>query len=379
MSSLYARWMCDWETRLTSVDNNRVVRPLEWGIEWTRDWPCRNGFLPHQTPPYQTHEECERYLLEYNARAVAASDEFFAHQTPSDFRLERREVQVFSTREVLDPALEKKIHGSYAEFLRFTSPVRTPYSENNLANARWFPAKGKSAVVLLPHWNSDALNYNALCRILNRLGISVLRLSMPYHDIRRPAEIRRADYAVSANIGRTMDACRQAVLDIRCCLDWLQLQGYDRLGITGTSLGSCYAFLAAAHDSRIQVAAFNHASTYVADVVWHGQSTRHIRQGLEQQLDIDRLRALWTAVSPMSYFRQFARWRRKSLIVYAKYDLTFLPEFSRQVVDEFERRNLDHKVAVLPCGHYSMGETPYKYIDGWYLASFLGRALKSGI
>ena len=371
MPSLFARWMYDWETRLTSVDNNRVVRPLEWGIEWTREWPCRNGFLPAQT-----HEQCEHYMREYNLRAVAASDEFFAHRTPSDSRLETREVQVFSTREIPDPVLEKKVRGTYAEFLRFTSAVHTPYPENNLANARWFPAKGKSAVVLLPHWNSDALNYNALCRILNRLGISVLRLSMPYHDIRRPAEIRRADYAVSANIGRTMDACRQAVLDIRCCLDWLEEQGYECLGITGTSLGSCYAFLAAAHDSRIQVAAFNHASTYVADVVWHGQSTRHIRQGLEPRLDIDRLRALWTAVSPMSYFKQFARWKRKSLIVYAKYDLTFLPEFSRQVVAEFERYGLDHKVAVLPCGHYSMGEAPYKYLDGWHLASFLGRAFK---
>jgi len=372
MPSLYARWMHDWETRLTSVDNNRVVRPLEWGIEWTRDWPCRNGFLPHQTD-----DQCERYLREYNLRAVAASDEFFAHKTPSDFRLEKREVQVFSTREIPEPHLEKKVGGTYAEFLRFTSPVHTPYAENNLANARWFPAKGKSAVVLLPHWNSDALHYNSLCRIFNRLGISVLRLSMPYHDIRRPAEIRRADYAVSANIGRTMDACRQAVLDIRCCLDWLEQQGYESLGTVGTSLGSCYAFLAAAHDSRIKVAAFNHASTYVADVVWHGQSTRHIREGLEQHMDIDRLRALWTAVSPMSYFKQFARWKRKSLIVYAKYDLTFLPEFSKQVVAEFERYKLDHKVAVLPCGHYSMGEAPYKYIDGWHLGSFLGRAFKS--
>ena len=372
MPSLYARWMHDWETRLTSVDNNRVVRPLEWGIEWTRDWPCRNGFLPHQTD-----EQCERYIREYNLRAVAVSDEFFAHKTPSDFRLEKREVQVFSTREVPEPHLEKRVSGTYADFLRFTSPVRTPYPENNLANARWFPAKGKSAVVLLPHWNSDALHYNSLARIFNRLGISVLRLSMPYHDIRRPAEIRRADYAVSANIGRTMDACRQAVLDIRCCLDWLQQRGYERLGTVGTSLGSCYAFLAAAHDSRVQVAAFNHASTYVADVVWHGQSTRHIRQGLEPHMDIDRLRALWTAVSPMSYFKQFARWPRKSLIVYAKYDLTFLPKFSKQVVAEFERYNLEHKVAVLPCGHYSMGETPYKYLDGWHLASFLGKAFKT--
>jgi len=74
MPSLYARWMYDWETRLTSVDNNRVIRPLEWGIEWTREWPCRNGFLSHQTP---NDGECERYLLEYNARAITASDEFF--------------------------------------------------------------------------------------------------------------------------------------------------------------------------------------------------------------------------------------------------------------------------------------------------------------
>ena len=372
MPSAYARWMYDWETRLNSVDKNRVVRPLDWGIEWTREWPCRNGFLPTQTD-----EQREHYIREYNARAVAASDDFFSYQTPSDFRLEHREDQVFSTREFPEPKLEKQVRGTYADFLRFTSPAPTPYPENNLANARWFPAAGKSAVVLLPHWNSDALNYNELCRIFNRLKISVLRLSMPYHDIRRPAEIRRADYAVSANIGRTIDACRQGVLDVRCCLDWLEQQGYEKLGIVGTSLGSCYAFLAAAHDPRIKVAAFNHASTYFADVVWHGQSTRHIREGLEGQIDLERLRALWAAISPISYFKQFARWPKKSLVIYAKYDMTFLPEFSRQVVEEFQAHNIDHRVAVLPCGHYSTGEAPYKYIDGWYLASFLGRAFKN--
>jgi dienelactone hydrolase len=199
---------------------------------------------------------------------------------------------------------------------------------------------------------------------------------MPYHDIRRPAEIRRADYAVSANIARTLDAGRQGVIDVRCCLDWLERRGYKRLGIVGTSLGSCYAFLAAAHDQRIQVAAFNHASTYFADVVWHGQSTRHIRQALDSEIDLNRLRELWAAISPMSYFAQFARWPKKSLVVYAKYDLTFLPEFSRQVLAEFRRYGLDPQVAALPCGHYSTGEAPYKYIDGYYLASFLGRSFR---
>ena len=369
MPSRYAQWMYDWEHRLTSVDDNRVVRPLEWGVEWTRDWPCRNGYRPGHAP-----DNPEKFILDYNRRIVAASDEFYSYVRPTDFRLETREVKVFSTRAVPDLKLEAKVKGTFGEFLRFTSPVKTPYPENNLVNARWFPARGRRAIVLLPHWNADAIAYVSLCRVLNLMGIAVLRLTMPYHDIRMPAEISRADYAVSANIGRTLDAVRQGVVDIRSCLDWLEQQGYSQLGIVGTSLGSCYAFIAAAHEPRIRVAAFNHASTYVADVVWHGQSTRHIRQGIEQQIDLERLRQAWLAVSPMSYFKQFARWPRKSLIIYAKYDLTFLPELSHQVVEEFERHGLDHKVAVLPCGHYTTGETPYKYMDGWHLASFLRTA-----
>src|SRR5882757_374545 len=342
MPSRYAQWMYDWEHRLTSVDNNRVVRPLEWGVEWARDWPCRNGFRPGQTPA-TAQENPEKFILDYNRRIVAASDEFYSYIKPTDFRLETREVQVFSTREVPDRKLEAKVKGTFGEFLRFTSPVKTPYPENNLVNARWFPARGRRAIVLLPHWNADAIAYVSRCRVLNMLGVSVLRLSMPYHDIRMPAEISRADYAVSANIGRTLDAVRQGVVDVRCCLDWLDQQGYSKLGIVGTSLGSCYAFIAAAHDPRIRVAAFNHASTYVADVVWRGQSTRHISKALETEIDLDRLRQMWLAVSPMSYFDRFSRSPRKSLIIYAKYDLTFPPDLSRQVVDEFVRHELDYK------------------------------------
>lgn len=369
MPSRYAQWMYDWEHRLTSVDNNRVVRPLEWGVEWARDWPCRNGWRPGQEP-----DDPEKFFHDFNRRIVADSDQFYSYTRPTDFRLETREVKVFSTREVPDPKLEEKVKGTSAEFLRFTSPVRTPYPENNLVNVRWFPARGRRAVVLLPHWNADAIAYNSFCRVLNLLGIAVLRMSMPYHDIRMPAETRRADYAVSANIGRTLDALRQGVSDIRSCFDWLEQQGYTKLGILGTSLGSCYAFIAAAHDPRVRAAVFNHASTYVADVVWHGQSTRHIRQGIEQQIGLEELRQSWLAVSPMSYFDKFARWPKKSLIIYAKYDLTFLPELSRNAVDEFARHGLDYKVVVLPCGHYTTGETPFKYMDGWQMASFLRTA-----
>ena len=356
--------MHDWEYRLTTRDTNRVVRPLEWGMEWTRAWPCVNGnFVGAARDP-------ERYLAGLNREIVANSVEFYSYRTPSDFRLERVPNAMFAKRTEknwnvpagdIGPHSKGNAQGRLC--LRFTSPVETPEAVNNVVTAQWFPARGRRAVIVMPQWNADGDSHNGLCRIFNFLGISALRLSMPYHDVRMPAELERADFAVSSNLGRTIDATRQAVVDVRACVDWLESQGYTKIGIMGTSLGSCYAFIAAAHEPRITAAAYNHASTYFGDVVWTGQSTRHIRAGLEKELTQDRLRELWLGISPMSYFDQYERAARKSLVIYATYDLTFLPEFSMRVVEEFERRKLDFETSILLCGHYTTGETPYKFLD----------------
>ena len=395
----YADWMYRWETKLTSLDANRVVRPLEWGLEWIEPF-----LREHKLADAELHRAYsgdaagqENAMRRINEILIRHSDEFFGYERPADFRLERRYPQLFPTNvrpETLahDAELRRKAENGeleHAQYLRFTSPERTPYPENDLVNARWFPApahkdpaRPRQAIVVLPQWNADAFSHNALCAVFNRTGVSALRLSKPYHDIRRPTELERSDYAVSANIGRTLSACRQAVIDIRCCIDWLEEQGYEHFGVLGTSLGSCYAFLASAHDKRIRVNAFNHASTSFGDVVWAGQSTRHIRQGLEDAgLTQERLRALWSSISPISYYDKFASRSaggpdKKVLLVYAEYDLTFPREYSLQVVDAFRRHGVNFEPRVLPCGHYTTGETPYKYIDGWYLGSFVHRAFK---
>jgi dienelactone hydrolase len=391
--------MYEWETRLTTRDENRVVRPLEWGIDWIEPFLAEHRLGAAELRQAATSDDAaaEEAFTRINEILIGKSEEFFGYEKPTDFRLEDRFPQLFPTNvrpETLaqDAALKQRAENGEierAQFLRFTSPERTPYPENDLVNARWFPApahkdpaRPRQAIVVLPQWNADAFSHNALCHIFNRMGISALRLSKPYHDIRRPSELERSDYAVSANIGRTLSACRQAVVDIRCCIDWLEDQGYEHFGVLGTSLGSCYAFLASAHDKRIRVNAFNHASTAFGDVVWAGQSTRHIRAGLEEAgLTQERLRNLWAAVSPVRYYGKFAGKaaggpQKKVLVVYADYDLTFPREYSVQVVDAFQRHGVNFETRVLPCGHYTTGETPYKYMDGWFLGSFVYRAYK---
>ena len=344
MKALYGRWMRERESRLCFRATDRIVRPFDWGLEWAGNWPVtrrieRNGHDP------------EAWLRVLNHAAMQTSDAFYCYDSPRDYRLEDG-------------------------FLRFTSAAATPYRENNTVHAKWFPAENsRAAVVVLPHWNASLGQHQALCRAIRAIGISTLRISLPYHDLRMPGELRRADYAVSSNIGRTMDATRQAIVDVRSCYDWLEQQGYSRLGIVGTSLGSCYAFLASAHDARITVNVFNHCSSYFADVVWTGLSTQHIRQGMEGSIDLERLRDVWMAISPANYMEQYARWPKKSKFIYASYDTTFLPELSRGIIERIRGTGIDNDVVVLPCGHYTLGEAPWKFLDGWHICTFLRKWL----
>lgn len=390
-SKWYARWMYAWETALTTRDENRVVRPVEWGFEWLDDVLRAQGAggAAHVSLDAARAEEQMGAVNEF---IVRNSDEFFSYEPPTDYRIETRLPALFPTNvrpetlahdaKLKTMAAEGKLET--AEFLRFTSPVRTPYPENDLVNARWYSApaekqvgKPKQAMIVMPQWNADAFSHNALCSLFNRFGISALRLSKPYHDIRRPAELERSDYAVSSNIGRTIAACRQAVVDIRCCLDWLEARGYEQFGILGTSLGSCYAFIASAHDPRLRVNAFNHASTSFGDVVWTGQSTRHIRKAFEDAgMTQEVLQKQWSSISPVSYMERFAALPKRVLVVHATYDLTFIREYSLQVIRRFAELGVDFVSRVLPCGHYTTGETPYKFLDGWYLGSFVYNAFK---
>jgi dienelactone hydrolase len=335
------------ELRHARRDTNRIVRPFEWGAEFIRERVA--GFDP-------------RHLFrEHTAAVMRESEEFYRLPPVTDYRLD-------------------------GEHLSWTSAVETPSAENNTVRARFFPALARGrkacerrpAVLILPHWNAPAESYVDLCRLLNRLGITALRLTLPYHDARRPRELERADHLVSSNVGRTIQSVRQAVLDARAAVRWLALhKGFGPIGITGTSIGSCTAFLAFAHDDAIDVGVFNHVSGFFADVVWRGLSTEHVRAGFADHVSLDELREFWLPISPAPFVPRLLKMRvRPMRFIAARYDLTFPVDLSRDVIAETRRHRLPLDVAWLPCGHYTSGEAPWKYLDGWKIASFFRKHLR---
>jgi len=332
-----------WERHLASVSKDRVVRPFEWGL----DWLPHNGHRPGAAPA--------EVIGDWVAEAMADTDRFFTPGPTEHYRL------------------------SEANVLTFPSALETPHPANNTVVCRYFPASpaatgaSRAAVLVLPQWNADRGGHIGLCKLLAWNGMSALRLSLPYHDERMPAELTRADYIVSSNVARTLQVCRQAVLDARRAIAWLAAQGYDRIGILGTSLGSCLSLLTTAHEPLIRVQALNHVSPYFADVVWRGISTRHVRAGLDGHIDLDLLRALWTPISPRWYLERVRD--RQTLLVYARYDLTFPVDLSEDLIREFRERRIPHEVFALRCGHYSTGKAPFKFVDGFVLTKFLKKTL----
>jgi hypothetical protein len=320
------------ERFLHGRDTNRKSLPFEWGLEHL-------GLHPNGNP--------DTALRDFVSAALIDSPSFYACEPASAYEFD-------------------------GEILKFPSALQTPYPENNTVWGRFFDGGKDLAMVVLPHWNCKwDEGYTTLCRFLQRGGISSLRLSLPYHHHRRPAHLDRAEYLISPNVGRTLASIRQAVLDTRRAADWLFERGYRRVGILGTSVGSCIGFLTFAHDSRFFTGVFIHVSSFFADVVWKGLTTKHLRQSLEGAVDLQQLRFLWSPISPYPFIKRLRGSNRKMLALSARYDPTFLPELSRQAYQEFDRCGLRYDLAWLPCGHYTLGQFPFNAIAGYRIVRFL--------
>jgi len=333
-----------WERNLSRRDKNRLTLPFDWGFSFVG-----TQFI---APEHKGAIEAKEAMFRFNEKTIATSADFFRPVPFSNFEI-------------------------HDDRLYFPSSIESPYAVNNTAVCRIFEPKRKNrtAVIVLPQWNADPNGHVGLCKLLARLGFFVLRLTMPYHEERNPNP-PRADYMVSPNIGRTLQAIRQAAQDARRTADWLQQQGFPKLGIMGTSVGSCISFLAFVHDPRFHVGVFNHVSSYFGDVVWKGISTQHVRKGIEGFLTSEELRQAWSVISPNSYVARMADDERNYLLISAAYDLTFPPDLSHLLFEAHARHGVSYDRAILPCGHYSSALTPFKHLDGYLIARYFLRHLK---
>jgi len=315
---------------------NRRMLPFSWGLEHI-------GGDPNDPDPIG-------FLDRFVEATVAASDEWFAAPPANDYQLEDN-------------------------VLTFTSAIASPWAENNRVHGQLFPGKRKAAVVVLAQWNARWEEQQSVCRWLNRLGLTAIKMSLPYHDRRAIPGHPRADHMIGPNIGLTMQANRQAVVDARRTIRWLERQGYSPVGILGTSIGSSIAFITMCHEPALRAGAFLHVATYFGDVVANGLTTMNVWESLSTKITHEQARHYWSPISPFPYISKLEGAGKKLFTVSGRYDPTFWPEFTNTFLETARRDGLQLESLSLPCGHYSLGTAPFSYIAGYRFGTFLARSL----
>jgi hypothetical protein len=125
----------------------------------------------------------------------------------------------------------------------------------------------------------------------------------------------------------------------------------------------------------IQVGVFNHVSGRFADVVWHGISTYHVRAGFADKITLEDLRECWMPISPIVYLNKLTQDFRPQRYIYTLYDLSFPVHLSKELIQMLRQKQIKHSEVCLPCGHYTLGEKPWVYLDGWKIVTFLRKHL----
>ncbi|HYL86849.1 MAG TPA: hypothetical protein VE263_21670 [Candidatus Angelobacter sp.] len=346
--NFFERQIRRYEHRRWTTDDNRRVQPFHWGLEHI------GGSANEPNPG--------AFVRRFAKDAIENSRDWYAATPATDYHLDEKE-----------------------SVLTFTSSFESPWLENNTVYARLWPARRDlsfplkadkgTAVLVLPNWNAKWNGQDGLCDWVSRFGITALKMTLPYHNRRMPRGYERADQICGPNIGLTLQANRQAVQDARRCLRWLEQQGYTKLGILGTSIGSSIGYITLVHDPAVRVGGFFHVSTYYADVVSQGMTTNHVWGGLRDHVTVDELREYWAPISPMPYVERGMGAGRTCFMVYGKYDPTMLPKLTRQMLDSLRRHGAEARTLELPCGHYSLELAPFSYIAGYRMLSFFRESL----
>lgn len=325
--SMYRKWLCGWDEKQAAT-GDLVKRPMAFDIN-------SNACFPDSHADHDIQSFC--------GLATKAS----------------RDINFYG-----GDLGAKPDYAQSGPILSFTSRIDTPEKANNCVSTRLTESNGSQhALVVLHHWNATKRN-DRLASFYAKRGLTVAEMALPYHFERSRLGALHADYMLSANLGRTLGAVRQAVLDVRDLVACLFDKGYTRFSIMGMSLGSWIAGLAAAHDPRIERASLFLCGDSLADMVWTGRATRLIRESLEGKLNLDQLRSAWLPADLSIHAPLFGRADFAMQVILAKHDTVVLPEISNRLIATMRDVGCSPEVVELNCGHYSLGLPQYGLMAG---------------
>lgn len=128
----------------------------------------------------------------------------------------------------------------------------TDYASNLSAQLRWVRpdrARRRTCLVYVHGWLEPGswAEETTLFRTWARaLDVDLAHVSLPFHGVRKPpSSLFSGEHFWTADLVRSVEGVRQAVHDARSAIAYLRGQGYERIGVSGLSLGGAVTMLLA--------------------------------------------------------------------------------------------------------------------------------------
>ncbi|HOX39425.1 MAG TPA: alpha/beta hydrolase family protein [Candidatus Brocadiia bacterium] len=159
--------------------------------------------------------------------------------------------------------------------VRFPSPYKSPYEENNTVWCEYYRTKepGKQPGIIVLHiLDGNFIECRILCHALARNGCNAIMVKMAYYGERRPKD-KNVQNALTANADAMMKGLIQTVQDVRRTAAFLASQDCvdpERIGICGISLGAFVTGLTAGVDGNFPRAVMMLGGGDPAGMVMHG-------------------------------------------------------------------------------------------------------------
>ena len=206
------------------------------------------------------------------------------------------------------------------------SAVRSPYPSNNQVPAFYYQPRrtGKvPAVVVLHSYGTRGADVErGLCGHLADEGIACFLPFLPYHYTRTPPGHESGHLMISGDVDQTVRAVRQAIIDIRSSMDWLQERpevDASRIGVVGISLGGILVHLAMGVEQRFSVGVSILGGGDVAQLMWSSPIMARVRRVLDEQgITLPQLRERVRVIEPLTYAR--LNRPRHVLMIAGRYD-----------------------------------------------------------
>jgi len=240
----------------------------------------------------------------------------------------------------------------HAGGLTWQSPITTGMPENDRVRADLYPCEGGwsgAPTVLFLHalMSASDTGYRRWAQRFHEHGWNVVFLHLPYHYSRKPKGFFNGELAITADLVRSSEGLRQAVMELRQLMEWLRGQGSSRFGLWATSYGAWIGSLLASVERGFEFITLMTPIVNVEHTIWKSSASVSMRRHLRRAGITGEMVAAQYPLSSPFFGVPLDPADRVSFIV-GKYDRLIAVED----VHELQRRWAGSSWVEVPQGHF---------------------------